>query len=99
MSLFWVWTIFIAAMCMMPIAYPHGFQETTMANMSYCRWENTSKAMQECIWDLQSADEEEISVKEFFEDLSSDEQNGFARALTLAKLLVEAAGDEELRED
>ena len=32
-----------------------------MANMSYCRFENTAKALQECIWALEQGETTELA--------------------------------------
>ena len=32
-----------------------------MSNMSYCRFENTAKALQECIWALEEGETTELS--------------------------------------
>lgn len=35
-----------------------------MANMSYCRFENTAKALQDCIWALEEGETTELSKYE-----------------------------------
>ena len=56
-----------------------------MANQSYCRWENTSKDMQDCVNSLHDVDD----VQEWFTGLDDYEREGVKRALRLARFLVE----------
>lgn len=35
-----------------------------MANMGYCRFENTAKALQECIWAIEEGETTELSKYE-----------------------------------
>ena len=66
-----------------------------MANMSYCRWENTSNDIWDCVRDLQEEAYSPEDVKEYIANLSEDEQRGFKRVLSAAKALVEAVGEDE----
>jgi len=50
-----------------------------MANMSYCRFENTARDLQDCVYALDDSD---------VEDLSSYEINGLKDLLGLAKEIV-----------
>ena len=50
-----------------------------MANMSYCRFENTAKALQDCVYAIQ---ENEVN------DLSTYEVNGLAELQLLAMDIV-----------
>ena len=50
-----------------------------MANMSYCRFENTARDLQDCVYALDDSD---------VEDLSSYEINGLRDLLGLAKEIV-----------
>ena len=60
-----------------------------MANMSYCRWENTSKDMQDCINSMEDMDDG-------FEFSSSHEEQGFHNALNAAVMMLEMATPEQL---
>lgn len=62
-----------------------------MANMSYCRWENTSNDLHNCLDALEMRDG---SVKEFVDDLSEYEQRGFRAVLAMAKKLIEECEDD-----
>ena len=55
-----------------------------MANMSYCRWENTAKAFKDCLYTLDEALEDGLTYAQFFATLSEDEQYWFKRMTTLA---------------
>lgn len=61
-----------------------------MANMSYCRWENTAKDMQDCANSLHEVDD----IAEWFAGLDDYEQAGVRGVLRNAALLLE--GLEEL---
>ena len=50
-----------------------------MSNMSYCRFENTARDLQDCVYALDDSD---------VEDLSSYEINGLKDLLGLAKEIV-----------
>lgn len=65
-----------------------------MANMSYCRWENTSKDMQDCINALAEVD----NVPEWFAGLDQYEREGVRRALRLAHFMVEEL-EQEIEQD
>ena len=56
-----------------------------MGNMSYCRFENTSNALQDCVdnWNEEDVD-----------DLNEHEQKGKRRIIALAREIVEIEGDE-----
>lgn len=55
-----------------------------MANMSYCRFENTANDVQDCLKVLYDLDSD--SVKEFYDNLSSDyERAGFKNFLRLCE--------------
>ena len=53
-----------------------------MSNMSYCRFENTSKDMQDCLNAIESGDYEAI------EDLNEHEQRGLMDMLDCARRLL-----------
>lgn len=51
-----------------------------MPNMSYCRWENTSNDMQDCVNSI----EDLANDPKRFNELSHSEQSGLMSCLTLA---------------
>ena len=63
-----------------------------MTNMSYCRWENTYNAMQECFVDWVEARDENhgLTKEEYREDyLNNDyERIAFDRMLELCELMT-----------
>lgn len=60
-----------------------------MANMSYCKWENTAQDMNQCIGSM----EDDI---EAFDALSEYEQQGLLSCLRAAALMLEGATPELL---
>lgn len=63
-----------------------------MPNMSYCRFENTTQDMQDCIDALSEVDG---SLKDYFDSLSSEyEQHAFKRFFRLCKEVAENYGDD-----
>ena len=61
-----------------------------MANMSYCQFENTASAMQQCFDTLQEAVDNGLSFDQFMERLSSDYERSGARRM--ADLMLDMAG-------
>ena len=61
-----------------------------MANMSYCRFENTSKDMQDCWNALAEVD----NIQEWFENLSEYEQRGVKLVMEMSRMFVEELGPE-----
>jgi len=60
-----------------------------MANMSYCRFENTLRDLQDCLGVLDEACEDDKSLEEFEKSLGSDyERRAFKRLLTVAEDLL-----------
>ena len=57
-----------------------------MGNMSYCRFENTVRAMQDCVWAIQEGEAN---------DLSSYETAAIERFLTIAEEIVSLENDIE----
>lgn len=53
-----------------------------MANMSYCRFQNTIASFKECLNELEDSD----TFKDM--DLSGDEENAMYRLATLARLYL-----------
>ena len=60
-----------------------------MANMSYCRFQNTFLDLQDCVNQLGEALDEGLTYDEFFNELSENEQYYFKRLLTRAQDLVQ----------
>ena len=60
-----------------------------MSNMSYCRFENTSRDMIDCLNTLGDAIDTGLSFEEFFEDLSEDEQWAIKRLVTTCSEFIE----------
>jgi hypothetical protein len=61
-----------------------------MANMSYCRFENTVIDMKDCLNDLAEAVESGLSMKQFLERLSSDyERRAVEQMLTVLNDMTE----------
>ena len=58
-----------------------------MGNMSYCRFENTSNDLEDC---LEAMSENDFNLKE----LSEYEQDGYKKLLRLCKDITEDFGDE-----
>lgn len=67
-----------------------------MANMSYCRFENTARDLGDCLDTLAEARDNFTTLAEFQENLSSDyERRGFDKLLAFAQELVELANSME----
>ena len=56
-----------------------------MANMSYCRFQNTSQDLNDCANALGTALEEGLTFEQFYDELSKDEQDAYKRILKRAK--------------
>lgn len=62
-----------------------------MANMSYCRFENTASDMADCLNALARGLNEGQTIAQFKEELSSDyERIGFQRLINLCQDFLEA---------
>jgi len=61
-----------------------------MANLSYCRWENTANDLQDCMNSLSDVHD----FAEWFEALSSYEQQGVRNILSMAKTINEELASE-----
>lgn len=60
-----------------------------MSNMSYCRWENTSRDFEECVDALEEGIEKHGSLENFLQTLSSDdERRAFKRMIQLAAIFI-----------
>lgn len=60
-----------------------------MSNMSYCRFQNTTYDMQDCLYDLTEAAADGLSFDQFMAKLSSDDERQAVR--TMAGLLQDMA--------
>ena len=58
-----------------------------MANMSYCRWENTANDLRDCM----DALSEVGNIAEWYAGLSEYEQRGFRQVMEQAKFIVDEA--------
>jgi hypothetical protein len=60
-----------------------------MANMSYCRFENTLQDLEDCLGVLDEDCDDDKSLEEFENSLGSDyERRAFKRLLTVAEELL-----------
>lgn len=66
-----------------------------MANMSYCRFENTYRDLNDCVNALGEALDDGLTYTEFLDTLSETEQYYFKRMLTRAQDLMD--NTDELR--
>lgn len=69
-----------------------------MANMSYCRFENTVADMQDCYYELHEAAANGLSFNQFMERLGADYERLALRQMA-ALLLDMAAALEELHDN
>jgi hypothetical protein len=71
-----------------------------MSNMSYCRFENTSNDMLDCLNAVGEAVDEGKTLNQFKKELSSsDERHAFDRLLQAARDFVEVAEQLEDTDD
>jgi hypothetical protein len=71
-----------------------------MANMSYCKFENTANDFKDCLDTLREACSDGLTVKEFMDDLSSDyERRAFTRLVIMAKKFADAFEQMETEEE
>lgn len=64
-----------------------------MANMSYCRFENTYGDLKDCVTAMEEAMDEGVSLKEFVREMSTDERVAFQRMAALCERMIEAYSD------
>ena len=71
-----------------------------MANMSYCRFENTASDLDDCLSAMQEALDEGVSLSAFHKSLSSSyEKHSFRKLIALCEEIVNTAEQmEELEE-
>jgi Trp operon repressor len=60
-----------------------------MANMSYCRFHNTTTDLVECVNIVKEAYQEGTSLEAFQATLSEDEYRAFRTMIRLSKTLIE----------
>ena len=60
-----------------------------MANMSYCRFQNTVLDLNDCLNVVRDAVDDDVSFEEFAEELGADELKAFEQLYTRAKRFVE----------
>lgn len=61
-----------------------------MANMSYCRFENTLRDLQDCVGALQEALDEGMTLTEFKASLNEYERSALVRMLSTCEEFQEA---------
>lgn len=67
-----------------------------MANMSYCRFQNTAMDFRDCLNTVQDAIDEGKSFQDFYGKMSREEQAAFNRLLVYAQDFIYSV--EEIRE-
>lgn len=71
-----------------------------MANMSYCRFENTASDLRDCFNELAEAVDEGMSLKQFHASLGSDyERSAFRQMIRLCADFTEAVEQLESYEE
>jgi len=70
-----------------------------MANMSYCRFENTASDLRDCLNELAEAVDEGMSLKQFAASLSSDERYALRQMIRLCADFTEAVEQLESYEE
>lgn len=60
-----------------------------MANMSYCRFQNTVLDLNDCLNVVRDAVDDDVPFEEFAEELGADELKAFEQLYTRAKRFVE----------
>lgn len=61
-----------------------------MANMSYCRFENTYGDLKDCVTAMEDAMDEGVSLKEFVREMSKEELMAFQSMAALCERMMEA---------
>ena len=59
-----------------------------MANMAYCRFENTARAFKDCLEEVMEAIDEGMSIQQFRDSLSSSESDAFDQLMSLAEDMI-----------
>lgn len=71
-----------------------------MANMSYCRFQNTVNDLRDCYWAIEEAvNQDEMSVSEYMATLSKDEQYALKRMIELCHNITEMTESAYVGED
>ena len=66
-----------------------------MANMSYCRFHNTTMDLNECVGIIEEAYDEGMNLDAFHASLSTDEAHAFRQMIRLAEKLTELVSEME----
>lgn len=66
-----------------------------MANMSYCRFHNTTTDLVECVNIVKEAYQEGMSLEAFQATLSEDEYRAFRKMIRASKTLIEYTDEME----
>jgi hypothetical protein len=69
-----------------------------MANMAYCRFENTTRAFKDCLEEVMEAIDEGMSLKQFRDSLSLSESDAFDQLMSLAEDIIESKAQFEYNE-
>lgn len=69
-----------------------------MANMSYCRFENTASDLSDCLDAIEEAYENGVTMEQFKKSLSDYELMGFHRLMSNCEALLNAVTELEERE-
>ena len=69
-----------------------------MANMSYCRFENTASDLDDCLGAIEDAIENGLTMEQFKKSLSDYELMGFHRLMSTCEAMLNAVTELEERE-
>ena len=69
-----------------------------MANMAYCRFENTTRVFNSCLEEVMEAIDEGMSLKQFKDSLSSSESDAFDQLMSLAEDMIQSKAQFEYNE-
>ncbi len=61
-----------------------------MANMSYCRFENTANDLSDCLGAIEEAIENGMTMEQFKKSLSDYELNGFHRLMSTIQAIQDS---------
>lgn len=64
-----------------------------MANMSYCRFENTYGDLNDCVQAMEEAMDKGVSLKEFTREMSREELSAFQSMHAMCSRMIEAYSD------
>lgn len=69
-----------------------------MANMAYCRFENTARAFKDCLGEVMEAIDNGMSLKQFKDSLSSAESDAFDLLFLLIEDMIDTKAQFEYNE-